>query len=197
MVLGSGCSGKSLTATLKGSTSNLTVCRNKGQHSSKEALQAGRNWYQTEMWIRTEQRRMLEMDSLGANRKPDAAAEFPELLTRRMCFYRNPLMIPMGSEGQDQSSPQVATYCRGSVTRSCLTLCNPMDYSTSGSPVLHYLLEFAQIHAIESVILLIFYRPLLLLPSILLSIKVFSNESVLHIRWPKYWSFCISTHLTH
>ena len=137
----------------------------------------------------------LEMDSLGANRKPDAASEFPELLTRRMCFYRNPLMIPMGSEGQDQSSPQVATYCRGSVTRSCLTLCNPMD-STSGSPVLHYLLDFAQIHATESVIFLILSHPRLLLPSILLSIKVFSNESVLHIRWPKYWSFCISTHLT-
>ena len=155
MVLGSGCSGKSLTATLKGSLRNLTVCQNKGQHSSKEALQAGRNWYQTEMWIRTEHRRMPEMDSLGANRKPDAAWEFPELLTRRMCFCINRLMIPMGSEGQDQSSSQVATYYYCSVTRSCLTLCNPMDYSTSGSPVLHYLLEFAQTHAIESVILLI------------------------------------------
>ena len=39
---------------------------------------------------------------------------------------------------------------------------------------------------------LIFCRPLLLLPSILLSIRVFSNESVLHIRWPKYWSFSFS-----
>ena len=39
---------------------------------------------------------------------------------------------------------------------------------------------------------LIFYRPLLLLPSILPSIRVFSNESVLRIRWPKYWSFSFS-----
>ena len=39
---------------------------------------------------------------------------------------------------------------------------------------------------------LILYRPLLLLPSIFPSIRVFSNESVLHIRWPKYWSFSIS-----
>ena len=39
---------------------------------------------------------------------------------------------------------------------------------------------------------LILYRPLLLLPSILSSIRVFSNESALHIRWPKYWSFCFS-----
>ena len=39
---------------------------------------------------------------------------------------------------------------------------------------------------------LILCRPLLLLPSIFLSIRVFSNESVLHIRWPKYWSFSFS-----
>ena len=39
---------------------------------------------------------------------------------------------------------------------------------------------------------LIFCRPLLLLPSIFSSIRVFSNESVLHIRWPKYWSFSFS-----
>ena len=38
---------------------------------------------------------------------------------------------------------------------------------------------------------LILCRPLLLLPSIFPSIRVFSNESVLHIRWPKYWSFCV------
>ena len=41
---------------------------------------------------------------------------------------------------------------------------------------------------------LIFYHPLLLLPSIFLSIRVFSNESVLCIRWPKYWSFSFSIH---
>ena len=39
---------------------------------------------------------------------------------------------------------------------------------------------------------LIFCCPLLLLPSMFLSIRVFTNESVLHIRWPKYWSFCFS-----
>ena len=192
MVLGSGCSGKSLTATLKGSLRNLTVCQNKGQHSSKEVLQAGRNWYQTEMWIHTEQWRMLEMDSLGANRKLDTASEFPELLTRRMCFCRNSLMIPMGSEGQDQSSSQVTTCCCCSVTRSCLTLCNLIDYSTPGSPVLqlspgvcsnscHWVSDPS--HPLP---------PPSPLPSISPSIKVFSNESVLHIRWPKYGSFSIS-----
>ena len=72
---------------------------------------------------------------------------------------------------------------------SCVWLCNPMDYSMPGFPVLHYLPEFAQIHdhwfsvAIQPSHLLL---PLLL-PSIFpSSSRVFSNELVLHIRWPKY-----------
>ena len=79
-----------------------------------------------------------------------------------------------------------------SVPQSCPTLCNPMNQGTPGLPVYHQLLEFTQTHVIESVMPpnhLIFYRPLLLLPSIFPSIRVFSNESALHIRWPKCWSF--------
>ena len=81
------------------------------------------------------------------------------------------------------------------VTQSCPTLCDPMACSTPGLPVHHQLLELAQTHAIESVTPsnhLILCRSLLLLPSIFPSIRVFSNESVLHIRWPKYWSFSFS-----
>ena len=62
-------------------------------------------------------------------------------------------------------------------------------------PVHHHLLEFTQTHAIESVMPsshLILGRPLLLLPPISPSIKVFSNESTLRMRWPKYWSFSFS-----
>ena len=62
-------------------------------------------------------------------------------------------------------------------------------------PVLHYLLEFAQPMSIESVIsspYLTLYHPLLLCPSIFPCIRVFSNESALHIMWPKYWSFSFS-----
>ena len=65
-----------------------------------------------------------------------------------------------------------------------------MDCSMPGSPVLHNLLEFAQLMSIELVMLsnhLILCHPLLF-PSI----RVFSNESVLHIRWPKYWRFSFS-----
>ena len=82
-----------------------------------------------------------------------------------------------------------------SVSQSCLTLYNPMDYNTPDFPVHHQLLELAQTHvhqvgdAIQHVILCC---PLLLLPSIFPSIRVFSNESVPFIMWPKYWSFSFS-----
>ena len=70
-----------------------------------------------------------------------------------------------------------------------------MDCSTPGSSVLHCLPEFAQFMSIELVMLsnhFILCHPLLLLPSIFPSIRVFSNESALCIRWPKYWSFSFS-----
>ena len=71
-------------------------------------------------------------------------------------------------------------------------LCDPMDCSTPVFPVLHHLPEFAQtrVHWVSYAIQP--SRPLsslLLLPSIVPSMRVFSNESVLWIRWPKYWSF--------
>ena len=70
-----------------------------------------------------------------------------------------------------------------------------MDCSTPGFPVHHQLLELAQLMSIELVIPsnhLILCCPLLLLPSIFASIRDFSNESVLQIRWPKSWSFSFS-----
>ena len=82
-----------------------------------------------------------------------------------------------------------------SVAQSCTTLCNPMNRSTVGLPVHHQLPESTQTMFIESVMPsnhLILCCPLLLLPAIFPSIRVFSNESALHIRWPKYWSFSFS-----
>ena len=79
-----------------------------------------------------------------------------------------------------------------SVTQLCPTLCEPMDCSTPGFPVHHQLPELLKLMSIESVMPsnhLILCRPLLLLPSIFPSIRVFSNESALRIRWPKYWSY--------
>ena len=85
--------------------------------------------------------------------------------------------------------------CCCSVTRLCPALCNSMDCSTPGFSVLHYLPEFAQVH--------VHWDCDTIQPSHLLSlssafafnlpsIRVFSNESALHIRWPKDWSFSIS-----
>ena len=85
--------------------------------------------------------------------------------------------------------------CCCSVTQSCPTLCDPMDCSMPGLPVLHHLPEFTQTHVHESVIpssYLILCRPLLLLPPIPPGIRVFSNESTLPMRWPKDWSFSFS-----
>ena len=84
--------------------------------------------------------------------------------------------------------------CCSSVTKSCPTLCDPMDCTAPDFPVLHYLLEFAQTH-VQSVMPskhLILCHPLLLVASIFPSIMVFCNELTLCIRWPKYWSFSIS-----
>ena len=80
-----------------------------------------------------------------------------------------------------------------SATKPYLTLCDPMDCSIPGFPVLHYLLEFAQthVHGVSDAIHHFLCHPLLFLPSILPSIRVFSNESALCIRWPKDWSFSI------
>ena len=70
----------------------------------------------------------------------------------------------------------------------------PRTCSTPGFLVLHHLLELAQthVHRVGDAIHFILCCPLLLLPSIFLSIRVFSNESVLHIRRPKYWSLSLS-----
>ena len=90
-------------------------------------------------------------------------------------------------------SSQICCCC--SVTKSRPTLCDPMDGSTPGFPVLHHLRSLLKLMSTESVMPpnnLILCCPLLLLPSIFSSNRVFSNELVLHIRWPKYWSFSFS-----
>ena len=82
-----------------------------------------------------------------------------------------------------------------SVAQSCPTLCDPMDCSTPGFPVHHQLLERAQTHVHRVTDAIQPSQPLLS-PSPpafnLTSIRVFSNESVLHIRWPNHWSFSFS-----
>ena len=85
-------------------------------------------------------------------------------------------------------------YCC-SIAQSGMTLRNPMGSSTTSFPVLHHLLEFAQTHVhwvSEAIQLLVLCCPFLLLPSIFPSIRVFSSESALCIRWLKHCSFSLS-----
>ena len=87
-------------------------------------------------------------------------------------------------------NPPVVQF--GSVPQSCPTLCDPMGCSMPGFPVHHQLPSLLKLMSIKLMIPsnhLILCCPLLLLPSIIPSIRGFSNESVLCIRWPKYWSF--------
>ena len=82
-----------------------------------------------------------------------------------------------------------------SVAQSCPTLCDPVDCSMPGFPVLHISQSLLKLLSTESVMPsthLILCRPLFFLPSIFPRIRVFSNESVLHIRWTKYWSCSFS-----
>ena len=85
-----------------------------------------------------------------------------------------------------------------SVTILCPTLCYSMNCNKPDFPLLYYLLEFAQIHVhwVMPSNHFILCHPLLL-PSVFPSIRVFSNESALRIRWPKYWSFSLSISLSN
>ena len=83
-----------------------------------------------------------------------------------------------------------ATYC--SVAQSCPTLCNPMDCLTKASLPFTISQSLLKLMAIESMMPsnhIVLCCSFLLLPSIFPSIRIFSNESALRIRWPKYWSF--------
>ena len=89
--------------------------------------------------------------------------------------------------------------CSHSVAKLCPTLCDPMDCSMLGFHVLHYLPEFAQtdVYWVSDAIHFILCHPLLLPPSIFPSVRIFSNELVLGIRWPKYWSFSFNISLSN
>ena len=94
-----------------------------------------------------------------------------------------------------------------SVAQSCPALCHPMDCSTPGFPAITNSQNLLKLMFMVLVMpsnyfilchpLLVFCRLLLLLPSIFPSIRVFSDESVLHIRWPKYWSFNFSINFSN
>ena len=94
-----------------------------------------------------------------------------------------------------ENNIQFISFQFSSVTQSCLTLRDPMNCSTPGLPVHHKLPAFTQTHVHRfgnAIQLLILCRSLLLLPPIPPSIRVFSNESTLRMRWSKFWSISFS-----
>ena len=112
------------------------------------------------------------------------------MMHRMMAKITDPRTRPLGSNAGSVTKHQFS-----SVTEWCPTLCDPMNRSTPGFPVptnCWSLLKLMSIKLVMSSSHLILCHPLLLLPSIFPSIRVFSNESALGIRWPKYWSFSVS-----
>ena len=111
-------------------------------------------------------------------------------------LYLSCVEIKIKPSPQDSNRIKGETFSQfSSVAQSCPTLCNPMDCSTPGLHVHHQLPEFTQAMYIESVMPSNHFtlcHPLLLPPSVFPSIRVFSNEPLLCIRWPKYWSFSFS-----
>ena len=88
---------------------------------------------------------------------------------------------------------QISRSCC-SVTKSCLTLCDPMDCSMPGSSVIHYILEFAQthVHWVGDAIIISSYIAPLSLCLLSFPTSESSKKSAIHIRWPKCWSFSFS-----
>ena len=121
------------------------------------------------------------------------------------CFYVQISDIIYGQKNQKSNSCSIWSFFGhleriwmssfsqvSSVIQSCPALCDPMDCSTPGLPVHHHLPELTQTHVHRVRDAIQPSRPLSFLPpSILPSIRVFSNESALCIRWPKYWSFSL------
>ena len=120
---------------------------------------------------------------------------FSSWVTSSDSFYKFCFCIMGTKDGHIHPSLQGEIFQFSSVAQLCPNLCDRMDCSTPGLPVYHQLSEFTQTHlhwvgnAIQPFHPL---SPLLLTPSIYPSIRVFSKESVLCIRWPKYWSFSFS-----
>ena len=114
----------------------------------------------------------------------------PEIKLRDQTLHCRQILYHLSHQG----NPVTGCYfC--SVAQLCLTLCDPMDCSIPGLPVPQHLRSLPKSVFIALVTLsshLILWYPFLLLPSIFPSIRDFSNESAVCIRWPKYWSFSFS-----
>ena len=102
---------------------------------------------------------------------------------------------PAASDNKDKALGQVLSVQFSSVAQSCPTLATPWTAARQASLSITNSWSVLKLMSVESVMPsyhVVLCRPLLLPPSIFPSIRVFSNESALGIRWPKYWSFSLS-----
>ena len=109
-----------------------------------------------------------------------------------LCYHNRYKVFIIYYQNLTEERNYIYIYQFSSVAQSCPTLCIPMNWSTPASQSITNSQSSPKPKSIESVKPsnhLILCRPLLLLPSINPSIRVFSNESALHCRWPKYWTF--------
>ena len=136
-----------------------------------------------------------KLDNCNYIRHLELSATFLEILLGPY-KHKSQYCLTLLSKMTDPSVTNCLMYCQfSSVAQSCPTLCNPMNCSMPGLPVHYQLLEFTQTHIHwvgDAISHLILCCPLFLLPPIPSSIRVFSNESTLCMRWPKYWSFSFS-----
>ena len=111
--------------------------------------------------------------SITNSQSPPKLMSIESVMPSNHLILCHPLLLP------PSIFPSISSVQFSPVTQSCPTLCDPMNRSTPGLPIHHQLLEFTQTHVHH----LILRRPLLLLPPIPPSIRVFSNESTLCKRW--------------
>ena len=119
-----------------------------------------------------------------------------------MVDIKNRFVVAKGQEGQRRTGLRVWGQLMQAIMYCCFQSLSPVQLfatpcSAANQPflVLHYPPSLLKFMSFESVMLsnhLILWCPILLLPSIFSSIRVFSNESALHMKWPKYWSFSFS-----
>ena len=124
---------------------------------------------------------------------PHAACHSQNKIKNKTTFTSILKMVKTFFLNEQQKTVAVQEACCCSITPSCPTLCNPMDCSMPSFLDPHHFQELAQthVHGVGNAIQPS-HPPPVLLPSIFPSNRVFSNESALCFRWPKYWSFSIS-----
>ena len=131
-------------------------------------------------------------EGIQMNKKDHVYISFPLLLYQITWIY---YLIVLVVKSLTQVSVQFSSVQFSSVSKSCLTLWNPMNRSRPGLPVHHQLPYLTQTHVhrvSDAIQPSHFYHPLLLLPPIPSRIRFCSNESTLRMRWPNYWSFSFS-----